>query len=307
MNFSKFAVVALAAVAGISATADAGAIRGQVGTAARAADQAHAHAHASVKSADPLAEEDAEEDAEDGYGEGGDAGEDSDDGYGDEAADGGEAADGDELDDKFAEQGEKDWHVPSMKPLGYFKKVAGIDGGMNQTVLDTTFKPTMIPHDGFKIRAAKPLEKNETDKVPPFTPPTVGHGELTKLRAKEDEAEDAEVEGDLMMKTEELQAVQAESACAMMTQALALAKAAREEEEATAGEGKVLVDLVNMVCPVLKFHYSFVMRCKVCSEMAARLEKFYAPEFDSKTFPGLEHPDKCDQSKWPTKNFGKLV
>lgn len=298
MQFSKFAVVALAAVAGISATADAGAIRGQaVAHAAGAA--ARAHAHAATKAADPLDEAA----GEDGYGDAeAEAGEGEDDGYGDDAAADGA---GEDLDDKFAEQGEKDWHVPSMKPLGYFKKVAGIDGGMNQTVLDTTFKPTMIPLDGFKIRAAKPLEKNETDKVPPFTPPTVGHGELTKLRAKEDEAEDAEVEGDLMMKTEELQAVQAEGACGMMTQALALAKAAREEEEASGGEGKVLVDMVNMVCPVLKFHYSFVMRCKVCSEMAARLQKFYAPEFDSKTFPGLEHPDKCDQSKWPTKNFGK--
>ena len=69
-----------------------------------------------------------------------------------------------------------------------------------------------------------------------------------------------------------------------MTNALELTRAARAEEEAAKGEGKALVDIVKMVCPSLKFHYSFVMRCKQCEKMVARLEKFYVPEFDTKVF-----------------------
>merc|ERR1719240_1544028 len=92
-----------------------------------------------------------------------------------------------------------------------------------------------------------------------------------------------------------------------MENALALARAAREEEaamkEPVPPEKKALVDIVKLVCPALKYKYSFVMRCKTCTEMVARLEKFYDPQFDTKVFPGLEHPEACDQSKWPTKNF----
>ena len=148
----------------------------------------------------------------------------------------------------------------------------------------------MIPQDGFKISSMPPKEQNHTE-LPPFQPPMVGHGELRTLRKKEDHAEEAEVEGDIHLKEEQLQNTQAEGACAMMENALALARAAREEEAAMkVPEGKALVDLVKFLCPVLKYKYSFVMRCKTCSEMVARLEKFYAPEFDTKVFPGLEHP-----------------
>mgnify|MGYP007117463939 CR=1 FL=1 len=36
-------------------------------------------------------------------------------------------------------------------------------------------------------------------------------------------------------------------------------------------------------------------------------ESFYAPAFDTKVFPGLAHPDKCDKEKWPMKNYGVLL
>lgn len=212
---------------------------------------------------------------------------------------------GDKFEDKFASQGEKNWHVPTMKALGFFKGEAGLNAdGLNKTILETTFKPTMIPTDGFAIKAATPLATNDT-KLSPFVPKTVPHGELKEIRAKEDEAEDSEVEGDIKMKHDELKNTQASGACALMTNALELARAARAEEEAAKGEGKALVDIVKMVCPSLKFRYSFVMRCKQCEKMVARLEKFYVPEFDTKVFPGLAHPNKCDKEKWPTKNFGK--
>ena len=205
-----------------------------------------------------------------------------------------------------AKKGERNWAKPNMEPLGYFKKRAGLTSdGLNQTVLETTYVPTMIPQDGFKISSAK-LPKDGVNKteVAKFQPPMVGHGELRALRQKEDHAEDAEVEGDINKKENELRRSQSEGACAMMENALSLARAARDEEAAMENsEGKVLVDIVKMVCPALKYRYSYVMRCKKCSDMVSRLEKFYDRQFDTKTFPGLSHPDKCDHEKWPLKNF----
>lgn len=236
----------------------------------------------------------------------------ADEGYGDEAAPADQVLEEEqdttetETDLEAAKKGEKNWAKPNMKPRGFFQERAGVSAdGINQTVLDTTFVPTMIPQDGFKISSMPPKADNHTE-LPPFQPPTVGHGELRVLRQKEDHAEDAEVEGDIHMKEEELQATQKEGACAMMENALTLARGAREEEAAMkvpASDQKALVDIVKMICPVLKYKYSFVMRCKKCADMVARLEKFYDPKFDTKVFPGLEHPEACDQSKWSTKNF----
>ena len=235
----------------------------------------------------------------------------ADDGYGDnDAAPADEVLEEDQdtsdTDLEAAKKGERDWAKPNMKPRGFFQERAGMSSdGINQTVLDTTFVPTMIPQDGFKISSMPPKEDNHTE-LPPFQPPTVGHGELRELRQKEDRAEDAEVEGDIHMKEEELERMQNEGACAEMENALTLARGAREEEAAMKVQDtdrKALVDVVKMVCPVLKYKYSFVMRCKKCSDMVTRLEKFYDPKFDTKVFPGLEHPEACDQSKWSTKNF----
>jgi hypothetical protein len=255
-----------------------------------------------------------EEAGDDGYGADDDAdagdeseaddGSDADDGYGAENGDASKEENTENFEGKFAQKGEKNWHVPNMKPLGFFRGQAGLNAdGINKTILETTFKPTMIPTDGFGIRAAKPMEKNDTG-LSPFVPKTVPHGELKEIRAQEDAAEDSEVEGDIKMKSDELKNTQVTGACALMTNALELARAARTEEEAAKGEGKALVDIIKMVCPSLKFHFSFVMRCKVCAKMMARLEKFYAPGFDTKVFPGLAHPEKCDKGKWPSKNFG---
>merc|ERR1711871_1459123 len=66
---------------------------------------------------------------------------------------------------------------------------------------------------------------------------------------------------------------------------------------------KALVDIVNMVCPVLKFQFSYLFRCTKCSVMASRISKFYDPGFDTKVFPGRAHPEKGDKENWPTKNF----
>ena len=85
---------------------------------------------------------------------------------------------------------------------------------------------------------------------------------------------------------------------------LKLARKIRKEEE-LAKDGKTrqgLVKFVNLVCPVLKSSYSFILRCTSCERMAKRIEMFYG-DYDMKVFPGKKHPDRCDKEKWGTKNF----
>ena len=245
---------------------------------------------------------------------------DEESGYGDDDATGGDESnqatgkvdhdkaisdDSTQFEFKFAKKGEKHWHVPAMKEIGYFKGQAGMTkDGINKTLLENTFAPTMIPTDGFAIRAATPLEKVNDTKLSPFVPKTVTHGELVKMRLSEDVAENSEVEGELKKKEAALSQQQTQGACALMDAALLMARAARAEEEAAKGEGQALVDIVKTICPALKYQYSFIMRCKKCATMSERLAKFYEPGFDTKVFPGLEHPNKCDTEKWPTKNFG---
>jgi len=287
----------------------------------------HVHtnaAHHALKSSEEPAEEEATDadDSDAGYGEeeskeGSDDTESGDSGYGDaeevmeekEKEDG--AATGAAFDEKFAGKGEKHWVVPNMKPNGFFKGEAGLTpDGRNKTILENTFKPTMIPTDGFAIRASEPLEKNvtTTDLATGVVPKTVQHGELKKMRASEDIAEDEEVEGELKMKEDALVQSQSAGACGLMENALQMARAARSEEEAAKVEGsQALVDVVKMICPALKYQYSFIMRCKQCEKMISRIESFYAPAFDTKVFPGLAHPDKCDKEKWPMKNYGVLL
>ena len=161
----------------------------------------------------------------------------------------------------------------------------------------------MIPTDGFAIRAAKPLEKNET-AVSPYKPKTVPHGELANEKKMAEDAENSEVEKDIKSKEAEITNQQRSGACGLMNNALALARAVRSEEEAAKGDGHALVNIVKTICPALKYQYSYIMRCKKCDKMEARLEKFYEKGFDTKVFPGLAHPDKCDKGNWPTKNFG---
>lgn len=206
------------------------------------------------------------------------------------------------IEEKLEKAGEKSWVVPHMKPLGYFKKAAGIEP--NMTKYENTFEPTMIPRGGFALRAKKPEEPKE-DEIPQYQPPTVTHGKLQELKEQERREEEAEIRGTDVMDGEQLKASQVGPACQLMEQTLAMGRHVRAEE-AAAKDGATrqgLVQLIKLMCPVLKYEYSFLMRCKSCEKMAARIAKLYDPKFDHKMFPGLQHPDRCDKDKWAIRNF----
>lgn len=199
------------------------------------------------------------------------------------------------------------WGKPNMVPTGYFKNAAGetvlVNNKPTANASDVpTYKPFMIPIDGFKKRAEglpKPSGLYKPEKM-------VEHGKLREMKLKE-EAEDNvddEDEAELREKAAKVRSEQQGPACGDMEKYLELARAVRKEEE-LAGDGKTrkgLVNLVKMVCPVLKSEYGFVMRCTSCERMMKRLELFYG-DYEQKAFPGKKHPSRCDQSKWPLKNF----
>lgn len=206
------------------------------------------------------------------------------------------------IDEKLEMAGEKNWVVPNMKPLGFFKKAAGIEP--NMTKYENTFPPTMIPRGGFALRSKKP-ETPKHEDLPQFKPPTVSHGQLQEIKAAEKQEEEAELRGTDVRDANELQESQARAACSFMGNTMDLARRIRAEEEAAkdGATNQGLVKLVNMVCPLLKFEYSYLMRCKDCAKMAARIAKLYDPSFDQKMFPGLQDPNRCDKDKWAIRNF----
>lgn len=199
------------------------------------------------------------------------------------------------------------WVKPAMVDQGHFKKAAGIDESviLNNKKVNSSqvpkVKPMMIPHGGFKIRAMglpKPSGLYKPERM-------VSHGELAKMAAEDSaDPEKAEALKEAREKAAKLRTKQQGPACADMDTYLKLARKVRKEEE-LAKDGKTrksLVKFVNLVCPVLKSSYSFIMRCSSCEKMAKRIEMFYG-DFDMKVFPGKKHPDRCDKDKWGTKNF----
>lgn len=200
------------------------------------------------------------------------------------------------------------WVKPAMVAVGHFKKSAGVAEAVvlnNKVTTNASavpkVKPMMIPHGGFKIRAQglpKPSGLYKPEKM-------VSHGELAKLAASENEdPEKAEELKELREKAAKIRSKQEGPACTDMDTYLKLARKLRKEEE-LAKDGKTrksLVKFVNLVCPVLKSSYTFIMRCTSCEKMAKRMEMFYG-DFDMKVFPGKKHPDRCDKEKWGTKNF----
>jgi len=198
----------------------------------------------------------------------------------------------------------KGWGKPVMVEAGHFKKNAEkvlVNGKLVQNTSEVPKEvPLMIPHGGFKLRAAgfpKPSGMYKPEKM-------VEHGELRAMKAAEDAEGDLEAEGARKKKAAAVRTEQEGPACEDMANYLDLAKKVRAEEE-LAKDGKArkgLVGFVKLVCPVLKSAYSFIFRCTSCERMAKRIESFYG-DYDMKVFPGKAHPSRCDHSKWPTKNF----
>ena len=199
------------------------------------------------------------------------------------------------------------WGKPNMVPTGYFHDAAGekvlVNNKLTANSSDIpTYKPFMIPIDGFKKRAQglpKPSGLYKPKKM-------VEHGKLREMKAEEAASEntDEEDEAALREKAAKVRSEQQGPACGDMEKYLELARSVRKEEE-LAGDGKTrkgLVNLVKMVCPVLKSEYGFIFRCTSCDRMTKRLELFYG-DYDQKAFPGKKHPSRCDKSKWPLKNF----
>lgn len=196
------------------------------------------------------------------------------------------------------------WGKPVMVEAGHFKKNAEkvlVDGKLVQnSSLVPKEVPMMIPHGGFKLRAAgfpKPSGMYKPEKM-------VEHGKLREMKQNEEEEGDEEAAEARKVKAAAVRTEQEGPACEEMSNYLELAKKARAEEE-LAKDGKTrkaLVGLVKLVCPVLKSAYSFIFRCTSCDRMAKRIESFYG-DYDMKVFPGKAHPSRCDHSKWPTKNF----
>ena len=200
------------------------------------------------------------------------------------------------------------WVQPAMVPVGHFKKSAGQEEPVvlnNKVTTNASavpkVKPMMIPHGGFKIRAKglpKPSGLYKPEKM-------VEHGVLAKLAEEErkDPEKDDEIK-ELREKAAKVRSKQEGPACQDMETYLQLARKIRKEEE-LAKDGKTrqgLIKFVNLVCPVLKSSYSFILRCTSCERMAKRIEMFYG-DYDMKVFPGKKHPDRCDKEKWGTKNF----
>ena len=198
----------------------------------------------------------------------------------------------------------KGWGKPAMVEAGHFKEVATkvlVNGKLVQNASQIpTEVPMMIPHGGFKVRAAgfpKPSGMYKPEKM-------VAHGELRAIKKMEDEEGDEEAEDARREKAAAVRTDQEAPACADMDNYLELAKKVRVEEELAKDgkERKGLVGLVKLVCPLLKSAYGFIFRCTSCERMAKRIESFYG-DYDMKVFPGKKHPSRCDKSKWPTKNF----
>jgi len=200
------------------------------------------------------------------------------------------------------------WVKPAMVATGHFKKSAGIEEPVVLNNKKTTnasavpkVKPMMIPAGGFAIRAKglpKPSGLYKPEKM-------VGHGVLAKMAAEDNkDPEKAEELKELREKAAKIRSKQEGPACTDMDTYLKLARKLRREEE-LGKDGKTrksLVKFVNLVCPVLKSSYTFILRCTSCEKMAKRMEMFYG-DFDMKVFPGKKHPDRCDKEKWGTKNF----
>lgn len=194
------------------------------------------------------------------------------------------------------------WGKPAMFSTGHFKANAEkvvVDGKiMNKTEAPKEV-PMMIPHGGFKVRAAglpNPSGMYKPEKM-------VEHGKLKEMKKLEDEGDD-ESEEQRREKAAAVRTAQEGPACTDMENYLELAKKVRAEEELAKDgkEKKGLAGLVKLVCPLLKSAYGFIFRCTSCERMAKRIESFYGYH-DQKVFPGKAHPSRCDQTKWPTKNF----
>ena len=102
----------------------------------------------------------------------------------------------------------------------------------------------------------------------------VEHGVLAKLAEEErkDPEKDDEIK-ELREKAAKVRSKQEGPACQDMETYLQLARKIRKEEE-LAKDGKTrqgLVKFVNLVCPVLKSSYSFILRCTSCERMAKRI------------------------------------